>query len=129
MPKRSKAELQAELSSEQYRVTQEKGTERPFTGRYWDVWRDGVYHCVCCDAPLFKSETKFDAGCGWPSFDQPIAGALTEHVDTTFNMVRTEVVCTACGAHLGHVFPDGPPTTGLRYCINSASLRQDGDDA
>lgn len=117
-------DLQARLSPEQIRVTQTAGTERAFSGEYWDVWDDGTYHCIVCDAQLFTSTTKFDAGCGWPSFDKAISvEAVTEHRDVSAGMVRTEVVCTECDAHLGHVFPDGPTDTGLRYCMNSASIR------
>lgn len=116
-------ELRARLTPEQFIVTQQAGTERAFTGKYWDVWDDGTYHCIVCDAALFDAETKFDAGCGWPSFDRALAeDRVAERVDTSLGMVRTEVVCATCGAHLGHVFPDGPTETGLRYCMNSASL-------
>ena len=117
-------DLKQRLTPLQYKVTQEAGTERPFTGEYWDTKSDGVYHCVVCDTPLFSSETKYESGSGWPSFFAPIDGTnITEHVDSSLGMVRTEAVCAKCGAHLGHVFPDGPRPTGLRYCMNSASMK------
>jgi peptide-methionine (R)-S-oxide reductase len=116
-------DLKERLTKQQYKVTQKKGTETPFTGQYWDCDEVGIYHCVCCGAELFKSDDKFDSGCGWPSFTKPVEDeTVAETTDLSHGMVRTEVVCKECGAHLGHVFPDGPKETGLRYCINSAAL-------
>jgi peptide-methionine (R)-S-oxide reductase len=105
-----------------FQVTRHASTERPFTGKYESHWADGSYHCMCCEAKLFDSGTKFDAHCGWPSFSLAIPGAIKEITDRTLGMVRVETVCAECGAHLGHVFDDGPSETGLRYCMNSASL-------
>ncbi|MCB1847577.1 MAG: peptide-methionine (R)-S-oxide reductase MsrB [Halieaceae bacterium] len=116
----------ARLTPEEFHVMREKGTERAFTGEYWDCKEEGVYHCRCCGEPLFLSETKYDSGCGWPSFFQPAdENKLVEERDTSHGMIRTEVMCKKCGAHLGHVFEDGPAPTGLRYCINSLSVKLD----
>lgn len=126
---KSDAEWRAQLTPEEFTVVREKGTERPFTGRYWDLNRPGIYRCVGCGTPLFASDTKFDAGCGWPSYFDPINPEnVREETDTSHGMIRTEVMCNICDGHLGHVFPDGPPPTGLRYCINSLSLKFEESD-
>lgn len=117
------------LTPEEFYVCREKGTERAFTGKYWDHWEAGEYRCTCCGETLFKGTSKFDAGCGWPSFYEPAENAdIEEHVDDSLGMRRTEVTCKNCGSHLGHVFPDGPQPTGLRYCINSVSIKHEQDN-
>jgi peptide-methionine (R)-S-oxide reductase len=127
---RTDAEWRAQLTPEQYRVTRQHGTERAFTGPYQNVKEPGTFACICCGAALFRTETKFDSGTGWPSFYAPIEPeAVDEHVDRSLLMSRTEVRCAACDAHLGHVFPDGPRPTGLRYCMNGTALSFDKDQA
>ena len=122
------AEWQKQLTPEQFHVAREHGTERAFTGPYWDTKTKGTYHCACCGVPLFRSETKFDSGTGWPSFFAPIEPeAVEEQTDNSWLMRRTEVRCASCEAHLGHLFPDGPAPTGLRYCLNGTVLKLDPD--
>jgi peptide-methionine (R)-S-oxide reductase len=121
---KSEAEWRARLDAEQYRILREKGTEAPFTGEYDHVFEPGTYHCAGCGAELFSSDAKYDSGCGWPAFSAPASEeAIDEETDTSYGMIRTEVMCSSCGGHLGHVFPDGPQPTGIRYCINSAALK------
>ena len=123
---KTEAEWRASLDDEQYRVLRQKGTEAPFTGEYDHVFEPGTYRCAGCGAELFDSDAKYDSGCGWPAFSAPADdAAVEEETDTSYGMVRTEVLCASCGGHLGHVFPDGPHPTGLRYCINSAALKLD----
>lgn len=120
---KTEAEWREQLSDEQFYVTRNAGTERAFSGPYWDSKSQGTYHCVCCDEALFKSDTKYDSGTGWPSFWEPVSDtAVSDRPDNTLFMRRTESVCANCGAHLGHVFPDGPPPTGQRYCMNGTAL-------
>lgn len=127
--KKSDAEWKKELSPEEYRILRKKGTEAPFTGKYYDHQEEGTYTCAGCGSPLFSWETKFDAGCGWPSFYQPLEeGNVESQEDRSHGMIRTEVLCSRCGGHLGHVFDDGPRPTGRRYCINSAALKFKGKD-
>ncbi|MDL2199582.1 peptide-methionine (R)-S-oxide reductase MsrB [Halopseudomonas aestusnigri] len=127
---KSESEWREQLSEPQFQVCRLKGTERPFTGAYYRNTTPGVYHCICCDAALFDTDTQFDAGCGWPSYYQPVRPEVVEeHEDFSHGMHRIEVTCAQCDAHLGHVFPDGPPPTGLRYCINSVCLRLEPREA
>lgn len=122
--RKDESEWKEILTPEEYHITREKGTERAFSGKYWDFYGTGIYRCVCCGAELFDSKVKYESGSGWPSFYMPVdPGRIEEERDTSFGMLRTEVKCGSCGAHLGHLFDDGPRPTGLRYCVNSAALR------
>ena len=126
---KTEAEWRAQLTPEQYRITRQHGTEPAFSGPYWDEKEPGLYRCVCCNAPLFRSETKFDSGTGWPSFYEPASpDALTEQEDRSYGVRRIEISCSNCGAHLGHVFPDGPEPTGQRYCMNGTALAFDPEE-
>lgn len=120
--KKTDKEWREALDPERYRILREKGTERPFTGLYNTHFENGTYHCGGCGTPLFTSESKFDSGCGWPAFDRSVEGSVAYHRDTSFGMIRTEITCSNCGGHLGHVFNDGPTETGVRYCVNSLSV-------
>ena len=124
---KSETEWRSKLNDEEYRILRQKGTEHPFTGKYNDHFEKGVYKCKGCDTPIYRSEYKFDSSCGWPSYDQALPGALLFIKDTSHDMIRTEIVCAKCGGHQGHVFNDGPTTTGQRYCVNSASIHFDGE--
>ncbi len=122
---KSEEEWKAQLTEEEYRILRQKGTERPFTGKYNLHYEDGTYKCMACKTPLFESASKFDSGCGWPSFDESIEGSIEYVRDTSHGMIRTEILCANCGSHLGHVFNDGPTETGQRYCVNSVSINFD----
>jgi len=119
---KTKQEWKEQLSAEEFAVCREDSTEAPFSGKYYDNKESGIYNCICCNQPLFTSDTKFDSGTGWPSYYEAVEDAIVEHKDSTYGMLRTEVRCSSCDAHLGHLFPDGPEPTGLRYCINSVCL-------